>query len=244
MSQLIDAAVAKSPDGLVVSVPDYDALKDSLAAATDAGIPIITINSGSDVYQEIGALTHVGQDETVAGEGAGAQLAEEGATKVICINQEVGNAGLDARCAGAKDGDRGGRRDARGAAGRPQRRRRGAEHDQLGAAVRPATSTASWRSARPARRRRWPPSRTSAATPSLATFDLSPEVLEAIEAGDMAFAVDQQQYLQGYLPIVFLTLYASNLNTVGGGRPVLTGPGFVTPDNAAQVKDLAAAGTR
>ena len=55
MSQLIDAAVAKKPDGLVVSVPDYDALKDSLAAATEAGIPIITINSGSDVYQEIGA---------------------------------------------------------------------------------------------------------------------------------------------------------------------------------------------
>ena len=63
MSQLIDAAVAKGPDGLVVSVPDYDALQDSLAAATDAGIPIITINSGSDVFQEIGALTHVGQDE-------------------------------------------------------------------------------------------------------------------------------------------------------------------------------------
>ena len=60
----------------------------------------------------------------------------------------------------------------------------------------------------------------------------------------MAFAVDQQQYLQGYLPIVFLSLNTSNLNTVGGGQPVLTGPGFVTPENAAQVKDLAAAGTR
>ena len=59
----------------------------------------------------------------------------------------------------------------------------------------------------------------------------------------MAFAVDQQQYLQGYLPIVFMTLYVSNLNTVGGGEAVLTGPGFVTPDNAAQVKELVAAGT-
>ena len=102
MSQLIDAAVAKNPDGLVVSVPDYDALKDSLAAAHDAGIPIITVNSGSDVYQEIGAITHVGQDETIAGEAAGQHLADAGATHVMCINQEVGNAGLDARCAGAK----------------------------------------------------------------------------------------------------------------------------------------------
>jgi len=69
-------------------------------------------------------------------------------------------------------------------------------------------------------------------------------VLAAIEAGEMMFAVDQQQYLQGYLPVVFLYLYNTNLNTVGGGLPVLTGPGFVDKSNAAQVKDLAARGTR
>ena len=78
----------------------------------------------------------------------------------------------------------------------------------------------------------------------LATFDLSPEVLDAIAAGDMLFAVDQQQYLQGYLAVIAMYLYATNLNPVGGGLPVLTGPGFVTKDNAAQVKDLAANGTR
>ena len=78
----------------------------------------------------------------------------------------------------------------------------------------------------------------------LATFDLSPDVLEAIDAGMIMFAVDQQQYLQGYLPVVFLYLYNANLNTVGGGLPVLTGPGIVDASNAAAVKDLAAAGTR
>jgi len=78
----------------------------------------------------------------------------------------------------------------------------------------------------------------------LATFDLSPDVLAAIEAGEMMFAIDQQQYLQGYLPIVFLYLYKTNLNTVGGGLPVLTGPGFVDKSNAATVKDLSAKGTR
>lgn len=78
----------------------------------------------------------------------------------------------------------------------------------------------------------------------LATFDLSPAVLDAIEAGDIMFAVDQQQYLQGYLPVVFLYLYNVNLNTVGGGQPVLTGPGIVDKSNAAQVKELAARGTR
>jgi simple sugar transport system substrate-binding protein len=79
---------------------------------------------------------------------------------------------------------------------------------------------------------------------ALATFDLSPDVLTAIEEGEMLFAVDQQQYLQGYLPIQFLKLYNENLNTVGGGQPVLTGPGFVDESNAAEVKDLADAGTR
>ncbi|MEZ4610813.1 MAG: substrate-binding domain-containing protein [Caldilineaceae bacterium] len=77
----------------------------------------------------------------------------------------------------------------------------------------------------------------------LATFDLSPEVLDAVEEGRMLFAIDQQQYLQGYLPIVMLTLYNTNLNTVANDV-IMTGPGFVTADNAAQVKDLSAAGTR
>jgi simple sugar transport system substrate-binding protein len=79
---------------------------------------------------------------------------------------------------------------------------------------------------------------------TLATFDLNGDVVEAIEGGEILFAVDQQQYLQGYLPVSFLKLYAENLNTVGGGLPVLTGPGFVTADNAAEVADLASAGTR
>ena len=68
--------------------------------------------------------------------------------------------------------------------------------------------------------------------------------LDAIVAGELMYAIDQQQYLQGYLPVVFLHLYKTNLNTVGGGLPVLTGPGIVDKSNAAAVKDLAAKGTR
>ena len=78
----------------------------------------------------------------------------------------------------------------------------------------------------------------------LATFDLSGDVVDAIEAGEIEFAVDQQQYLQGYLPVVFLKLFNDNANTVGGGQPVLTGPGFVDKGNAATVKQLAEEGTR
>src|SRR6185436_6341218 len=98
MAQLIDAAVATSPDGLVVSIPDADALGDSIRAAVEAGIPVISMNSGSDVAAEFGLLNHVGQTEYEAGLGAGERMGEAGVTKAICVNQEVGNAALDERC--------------------------------------------------------------------------------------------------------------------------------------------------
>ena len=78
----------------------------------------------------------------------------------------------------------------------------------------------------------------------LATFDLNPDVTKHIKDGSIQFAVDQQQYLQGYLPIVFLKLFKTNANTVGGGQPVLTGPGIVDADNVDEIADLASAGTR
>ena len=84
----------------------------------------------------------------------------------------------------------------------------------------------------------------SGSAAKLATFDLNADVAKALESGKILFAVDQQPYLQGYLPVTMLTLYKANLNVVGGGQPVLTGPTLVTKDNAAQIERLAAAGTR
>ena len=76
-----------------------------------------------------------------------------------------------------------------------------------------------------------------------ATFDVAPEILTAIEAGEMLFAIDQQQYLQGYLPVVLLALYRRNENTLANDV-VRTGPGFVTPENVARLKELTRQGTR
>ena len=104
MSQLIDAAVASEPDGLVVSLPDADALGPSIEAAVDAGIPVITMNSGSDTFADLGVLLHVGQTEFEAGLIAGERFAEEGVQNPICLNQEVGNAALDLRCEGFFEG--------------------------------------------------------------------------------------------------------------------------------------------
>src|SRR3712207_5640804 len=81
-----------------------DALQDSVAAAVQAGIPVVTINSGGDRSAEFGAIGHVGQDETVAGQRAGQRLAQDGRKNVLCVVHEAGNIGLEQRCAGASQG--------------------------------------------------------------------------------------------------------------------------------------------
>jgi simple sugar transport system substrate-binding protein len=103
-AQLIDAAVNQGVDGIVVSMANPDALKDSVEAAVHKGIPVVTINSGGDRSAEFGAIGHVGQDEAIAGQGAGRELAAQGAKKVLCVVHEAGNIGLEQRCSGASQG--------------------------------------------------------------------------------------------------------------------------------------------
>ena len=240
-AQLIESAITEEVDGIATSVPDPDALTGAIKAATDAGIPVITLNSGADVFQKLGAITHVGQDETIAGEAAGQRLADEGPTKAICIIHEQGNVGLDQRCEGAATGF-GGEIETLQVTGVKDLATTQTEissalqaddtidgvlslNPDIAVAARDAIAE-------------------SGSDVTVATFDLSPDVIAAIGDGEIVFAVDQQQYLQGYLPVDLLYLYNTNNNTVGGGLPVLTGPGFVDETNAEEVADLAEAGTR
>jgi simple sugar transport system substrate-binding protein len=239
-SQLIDAAVNEGVDGIVVSMANPDALEDSVAAAAQAGIPVVTINSGGDRSAEFGAIGHVGQDESIAGQGAGRELATQGAKKVLCVVHEAGNIGLEQRCSGASEG--------LGAEVTPLQvdinDLQGAQSTiasqlqsdpsidavlTLNSAVAAVAVTAA---------------KDAGSDALIATFDLNQDVIKGIQDGSIAFAVDQQQYEQGYLPIVMLQLYAKNLNTVGGGQPVLTGPGIVNSGNVDEIADLASAGTR
>jgi simple sugar transport system substrate-binding protein len=240
-AQLIDAAVSQKVDGLAVSVPNADAIRGSLEKAKEAGIPIITLNSGETDSKALGAITHVGQDETVAGRAAGARFKSEGDKKVLCIIHEEGNIGLQQRCQGVKEGFGGTVTDlqVKGTADLAttqteikSKLQADKSYDQV-IALNPDIAEAAKAAIKGA-----------SSSAKLATFDLSPDVIKDIQAGNIEFAVDQQQYLQGYLPIVFLKLYKENLNTVGGGMPVLTGPGFVDKSNAATVAKLAEAGTR
>jgi simple sugar transport system substrate-binding protein len=244
MSQLIDAVVASNPDGLVVSIPDPDALGPSIKAAVAAGIPVISINSGSDVAEEFGVLAHIGQTEYEAGYGGGKRMAAAGATKALCVNHEVGNVALDLRCQGFSDAmaEAGGSvevlavdlADPTGSANRIAAALTADESINAMLTLGPGSALPALQALQDEQ---------LLGKVLLATFDLSPEVLEAIRDGNMLFAIDQQQYLQGYLPIVYLTLYLENLNTPGAIL-IPTGPGFVTQENAAQVIEYAARGTR
>jgi simple sugar transport system substrate-binding protein len=240
-AQLISAAVSQKVDGLAVSVPNADAIKGALAQAKSAGIPIITLNSGADQSKALGAITHVGQDEAIAGKAAGERFKSEGAKKVLCIVHEQNNIGLQQRCDGVKQGFGGavtnlqvkGTADVATTQTEIKSKLQADKsydavitlNPDIGEAAKTAIKGAS-------------------SSARLATFDLSPDVIKDIQAGTIEFAVDQQQYLQGYLPIVFLKLFKTNANTVGGGLPVLTGPGFVDKANAETVAKLAEAGTR
>jgi simple sugar transport system substrate-binding protein len=240
-AQLIDSAVTEKVDGIATSVPNTDALRDPLKKAADAGIPIITLNSGQSDSASLGAITHVGQDEGVAGEAAGKRLAESAGGKLLCVVHEQGNTGLEERCAGAKKGFGGdvenvqvkGVADISTSVTELQSKLQADKDVTAVLTLNPDIAVAARDAIQGA-----------SSDAKLATFDLSGDVVKAIKAGEIEFAVDQQQDLQGYLPVVFLTLFNTNANTVGGGLPVLTGPGFVDKSNADTVEQLATEGTR
>jgi len=240
-AQLIDAAVSQKVDGLAVSVPNADAIKGSLAKAKAAGIPIITLNSGVDDYKALGAITHVGQTEEIAGKAAGAKLKAAGAKKVLCVIHEQNNIGLTQRCQGVKEGFGGavtniqvkGTSDIATTQTEIKSKLQADKSFDAVIALNPDIAAATVTAVKGA-----------GSSAKIATFDLSPDVIKDIKSGKVMFAVDQQQYLQGYLPIVFLKLFKTNANTVGGGQPVLTGPGFVDKSNAATVEKLSGQGTR
>ena len=244
MSALIDAAVAKKPTGLVVSIPNPEALSPAIKKAIDAGIPVVSMNSGSDVFKELGILAHVGQTEYEAGVGAGERFKELGVKNAVCFNQEVGNTALTLRCNGFFFGLTGSEEGEvlTGTISDPAGMQAAIEAKIASDPTVDGILTLGPSVAGPA----LAAVTASGKTITLATFDLSADVLTAIKDGKMAFAIDQQQFLQGYLPIVILTNYAEtkNLPTGNGQGLIMTGPGFVTADNAADVIALAAKGLR
>ena len=213
MARLIEAATATQPDGIVVSLPDADALGGAIKAAADSGIPVITMNSGLESSAAVGALMHVGQPERLAGEKAGERAKAEGATKGLCLNQESFNTALVDRCTGYFEsmGMDLNMIDVSNDVAQIKTRTAAAlqadlEVDAL-LAVGPHVCVAAAAAVKDV-----------GAKVHLACFDLSPEVINLIQAGEVAFTIDQQQRLQGYMPIIVLHLYNQNAGLLPGAN--------------------------
>ena len=237
MAKLIDNAVSQKPKGIVITLPDAAALGKSVKAAIAAGIPVISMNSGSDDFASLGISAHVGQTEFEAGVGGGQKMKAAGGKKALCVNHEVGNVALDRRCAGFKKGF-GGPVEILGTSNDVTEIEKAVAAKlggvdtilTLGAGLSGEAALKALEAAGKVGKIR------------LGTFDMSPDMLKAAAAGKVEFLIDQQQYLQGYLPIVIFAQYI-RWGTMPAGV-VMTGPGFVTPENASKVIKWAAQGYR
>ena len=211
-----------------------------MKAAQKADIPVVGFNAGVGQWKEQGLLGYAGQDETVAGKAVGERLNQEGAKNVVCLDQQQGAVQLEARCDGIKDTFKGKTEvlyvtgyDMPTVKARVQAK---LQQDPsvdyvvtLGAPFAPVVLDAITASSSKAK---------------VGTFDMSPVAIDLIGKGKIQWAVDQQPYVEGYEAVDMIWLYLTNGDTVGGGGPVLTGPFFVTKENAAAVAKYAKAGTR
>ncbi len=237
MARIVQQAAASNPDGIIVTIADFNVLSGPVTSAVDRGIPVITINSGTPEQSEkLGALMHIGQPEYDAGFGAGKRAKARGVTKFVCVNHYITNPASVERCKGYAD--------ALGVKLGSQMIDSGQDPAEIKNKViaylraNPGTNgilTLGPTSAHP----------TLAALETIGragdiyfgTFDLSGEIAKAIKSGVIAFAIDQQPYLQGYLPVVILTNLA-RYGVVPSGN-INSGPGFVTKDNIALVEKYA-----
>ncbi|MEU2740455.1 sugar ABC transporter substrate-binding protein [Streptomyces sp. NPDC007095] len=239
-AQLVDAAVDKQVDGIIVTLAKPDAMKAAVARAEKAGIPVITVNSGSEQSKAFGALAHIGQDETIAGEAVGEELNKRGRKKALCILHEQGNVGHEQRCAGVKKTFHGtvqnlyvqgtSMPDVQSSIGAKLQADKSIDTVvTLGA---PYADTAVKAKA------------DAGSKAEIDTFDLNAKVASELKDGTLGFAVDQQPYLQGYEAVDLLWLYKYNADALGGGKPVLTGPQIITKDQAAALEEYTKRGTR
>jgi simple sugar transport system substrate-binding protein len=243
MRRLIDEAISARLDGLIVSLPDVQALRAPIRRAQRAGIPVVSINSGSDRFRDLpGILAHVGQPEYRAGLESGQRMAAAGVRNAICVNQETGNAGLDERCRGFGDGMRKGGASASELIVDLQNPDQAQQRIAQAVTERNADGilTLGAAAAQPA----LDAVRGSGRQVRIATFDLSPDVLAAVRDKQIMFAVDQQPYLQGYLPVILLAERSRHMLMPPAGELIPTGPDFVTSSNADEVLELTRSGYR
>jgi simple sugar transport system substrate-binding protein len=239
-AQLIQAAIDSKPDGIATTLVTPDALIPTIKKAVDAGIPVDTFNSGSDYWQQAGAIAHFSSDEKLAGQQAGTRMKEAGATKILCTIQQSGSVALEDRCAGVKQSF-------------PNTeilQVNGADDSQVTSTIQAKLSEdkdINWiitLGAPQALDSIQALSGASRTDVKIGTFDINVDAAQAVQDGKIQFMIDQQPYLQGYLAVTQLYLYKKNGNEMGGGQTTLTGPSFVDNSNIGTVLPFVKNNTR
>lgn len=265
MARLIEQAAAAGYDGVITTIADYNVLQGAIKKVTDKKIPLITINSGTTEQSEkLGALMHVGQPEYDAGKGAGERAKAAGIKSFLCVNHYATNPASFERCRGFAE--------AIGADYKKSTLDAGDDpttiESKVSAYLRQNAGTQAVLTLGP-----------TSAHPTLkviekgglkgklwmATFDLSDEISKGIKDGTVQFAIDQQPYLQGYIPVAVLATMKEmkgadqkrvadavkgnakakkrfdeyGLAPAYGARHIGSGPGFVTKDNIGKVEKYA-----
>ncbi|QYF91176.1 MULTISPECIES: substrate-binding domain-containing protein [Arthrobacter] len=238
-AQLIEQAINQKVDGIAVTLAKPDALKGALQKATDAGIPVVSLNAGENVSAQLGAFTHFGSNEKLAGAAVGDKLQSEGLSHPICVIQEQGHVGLEARCAGVKEKLPAteilyvaGTDMTQVSSTVTAKLQATAAADSIIGLGAPFTLTIL-------------KAVTSAGSQAkVASFDMNAELAQKIADGEIIFTVDQQPWLQGYGAIDAIWQNVRGGFEIGGGQPVLTGPSIVDKSAAAEALKFAKEGIR
>jgi simple sugar transport system substrate-binding protein len=244
--QLIEAAIAKKPDGLFVSLPDCDALKPMVGQAIAAGIPVMSFNAGAACFRDAGSLVHVAEDGIQGGIGAGERLASLGAKNVLCLVHEPGNAFLEDRCKGMAQ--------ALAKAG-------GKSTNVPTSLADPSVTKGALEAAFlkdktiDAIGGEWGGGPSPAVIDQTLTdlglqgkvivsyFDPGLDTMQMIKDGKVSFVTSQVPFNQGYLPIEFLAAYIRYGVLPGGPRAVVDNGGFfVDKSNVDKIANLVKSG--
>jgi simple sugar transport system substrate-binding protein len=238
--RLVQAAIATKPTGIVTGVWDPSAMEGPIKKAVKAGISVVMINQGEAQWQEFGALAYVGQDEYLAGVEGGKRMRAAGVKKAFILNHNLAEQALRLRANGFKAGFKGVTKvvatdvnSVSNSANRIKGAISNSDYDGLFSLGAQPNADAALLAVSQARKEK---------QFKIATFDFDPIVLKALQKKQVIFAIDQQQYLQGYLPMVWITL-----NEQYGLKPYraeVTGPNIILPEEAAAVVAISKAGYR
>lgn len=237
-ANLVQNAIDSKVDGIALTMPNTDALGPVAQKAAEAGIPVVGLNAGMSAWKQYKLSGFYGQDENVAGAAAGEKLKGENASHVLCVIHEQGNSSQESRCGGVSSHVNTELLYVNGmdlTAAQATLQAKLAQDPSIDW-VMGLNAAVTMRAVQAAK--------DAGSSAKIATFDTNAELVDAITSGAVAFAVDQQPYLQGYLAVDSLWLAKRNGTTLGGGQPVYTGPAFVDSTNVSSMAEAVKEGLR